>query len=92
MKVLVKTGGEKKWRAKVHFYDAENDRALCPCYAGGPNDLDWEVQERDVERFSQIENHCCHCRVLLIPKPCKPTARKLRHAEELKKLKRWTNG
>ena len=96
MKVLVRTGGKKKWRARVHFYDAENDRALCPCYAGGPNDPDWEVQEVDIERFSQIENACWHCERLLKPKPPrKPPRRKLRlarHEAELAKLKRWNEG
>jgi hypothetical protein len=99
MKVLVRTGGKKRYRAKVHFYDAENDRALCQCYGVGPNNPDWEVQDVTVEQYYQIKEACWKCRQLLTPPPLKPTRqprksprkmlRLAEHEAEMGKLKRW---
>ena len=90
MKVLVKVRGYSPKLASVHAYDADAGHALCSKWIAPGRD--WEVQEHDVERITQIPRYCSHCEQRLRPAPVRPrkATRKMQQYEsEMERLRRW---
>ena len=91
IKVLVKIKGKNKNTVMIHAYDEKANHAICDHWPR-PGD-EWEVQERDIEKFTDLlwGRRCLRC-VNKLNKQAKPQTRvtSVRAQKVLDAWERWT--